>query len=219
MSLKLYFAPGACSFVPHVLLEMSGAPFEPSMVKLHKGEQNSDEYKALNPRGQVPVLVNSGQVVTQIVAIVLYLDQLFPQAGFLPTEPLARAQALSTFAWMNNTVHPTFTHIFMPQKFTDQPEVQAALKPYNTQLFRGMLSELQALVKAATAKGQTWLTGERFGPLDAYTLTLTRWGTIAGITPQEHPELWAFVEKVAMQPAVARVIERERLQLNMGKPA
>ena len=72
---------------------MSGTAFEPSMVKLHKGEQNSDEYKALNPRGQVPVLVSNGQVVTQIVAIVLYLDQLFPQAGFLPTEPLARAQA------------------------------------------------------------------------------------------------------------------------------
>jgi glutathione S-transferase len=32
MSLKLYFAPGACSFVPHVLLEMSGAEFEPCMV-------------------------------------------------------------------------------------------------------------------------------------------------------------------------------------------
>ncbi len=85
MSLKLFFSPGACSFVPHVLLEMSGSAFEPSMVKLHKGEQNSDEYKAINPRGQVPVLVNDGQPITQIVAIVLHLDQLFPQAGFLPT--------------------------------------------------------------------------------------------------------------------------------------
>ncbi len=219
MSLKLYFAPGACSFVPHVLLEMSGAAFEPSMVKLHKGEQNSDEYKAINPRGQVPVLVNKGHAITQIVAIVLHLDQTFPDAHFLPTEPIARAQALSTLAWMNNTVHPTFTHIFMPQKFSDQPEVQAALKPYNTQLFRGMLGELQALVKAANAKGQTWLTGEHFSPLDAYALTFTRWGTIAGITPEEHPELWAFVQKVAAVPAVARVIERERLQLNMGRPA
>jgi glutathione S-transferase len=219
MSLKLYFAPGACSFVPHVLLEMSGAEFEPHMVKLHKGEQNSDEYKAINPRGQVPVLVNQGQVVTQIVAIALHLDQLFPQAGFLPTEPIARAQAISTLAWMNNTMHPTFTHIFMPQKFSDLPEVQAALKPYNTQLFRSMLGELQALVKAAAAKGQPWLTGAQFGVLDAYSLTLTRWGTIAGITPDEHPELWAFVQKVAAVPAVARVMERERLQLNMGKPA
>ena len=63
------------------------------------------------------------------------------------------------------------------------------------------------------------MSGERFGVLDAYSLTLTRWGTIAGITPQEHPELWAFVEKVAAQPAVARVMARERLQLNMGQAA
>ena len=115
MSLKLYFAPGACSFVPHVLLQLSGGAFEPTMVKLHKGEQNGDEYKAINPRSQVPVLVDDGKVITQIVAIILYLDQKFPEAQFLPTEPVARAKAIEVLAWMNNTVHPTFTHIFMSQ--------------------------------------------------------------------------------------------------------
>lgn len=219
MSLQLYFAPGACSFVPHVLLEMSSAEFEPCMVKLHKGEQNSADYQAINPRGQVPVLVNGGRPITQILAIVLHLDQLFPQMGFLPTEPMARAQALSTLAWMNNTVHPTFTHIFRPDKFSDQPDVQAALKPFSVQLFRGMLGELQTLVQALASQGLPWLSGERFGPLDAYSLTLTRWGTIAGIAPDVHPELWAFVEKVAAEPAVARVMARERLQLNMTAPA
>lgn len=219
MNLKLYFAPGACSFVPHVLLEMSGAEFEPCMVKLHKGEQNSADYQAINPRGQVPVLVNGGRPITQILAIVLHLDQIFTQMGFLPTEPMARAQALSTLAWMNNTVHPTFTHIFMPQKFSDQPDVQAALKPYNTQLFRGILGELQAQVQTLPNQGQPWLSGERFGPLDAYSLTLTRWGTMAGIAPEAHPALWDFVEKVAAEPAVARVMARERLQLNMTATA
>jgi glutathione S-transferase len=97
--------------------------------------------------------------------------------------------------------------------------VQTALKPYNTQLFQGMLGELQALVHAAAAKGQPWLSGQHLGPLDAYTLTFARWGTMAGIAPQEHPALWDFVQRVAAEPAVARVIERERLQLNMAKPA
>jgi glutathione S-transferase len=120
---------------------------------------------------------------------------------------------------MNNTVHPTFTHIFMPQKFSDQPEVQAALKPYNTQLFRSMLGELQGLVQAAASQGQRWLSGDRLGPLDAYSLTLIRWGTLAGIAPEAHPALWDFVQKVAAEPAVARVMARERLQLNMGAPA
>lgn len=219
MSLKLYFSPGACSFVPHVLLEMGGAEFEPCMVKLHKGEQNSEDYKAINPRGQVPVLLYKGQPVTQILAIVLLLDRLFAPLEFLPTEDLARAQALSTLAWMNNTVHPTVAHIFMPQKFSDQAQVQAALKSYNTPVFRGMLGELQTLVQAATAQGQAWLGGERFGPLDAYALTLTRWGTMSGIGPEVHPDLWAFVQRVAAQPAVARVMARERLQLNMGSQA
>jgi len=219
MSMKLFFAPGACSFVPHVLLEMSGANFEPTMVKLHKGEQYNEDYKRINPRSQVPVLVHEGQVLTQIVAISLYLDALFPGQHFLPSEPLARAQALSTFAWMNNTVHPTFTHIFMPQKFAEAPEAHAAIKQHAVGQFKAMLGDLQALVVTKNEAGQPWLAGAHFGPLDAYALTLTRWGTIAGITPAQHPELWAFVQQVAAEPAVARVIERERLQLDMGRAA
>jgi glutathione S-transferase len=219
MNLTLYFAPGACSFVPHVMLEASGQSFEPAMVKLHKGEQHSEAYKAVNPRGQVPVLVHQGQAITQILAIVLHLDQLFATAGFLPVEPMARAQALSTLAWMNNTVHPTFTHVFMPQKFSDQPEAQAAIRSWNTGLFRSQLAELQGLVQAAAARGQRWLSGSQLGPLDAYALTFTRWGTMSGIAPEAHPALWDFVQQVAAAPAVARVIERERLQLNLYKPS
>ena len=218
MSLKLYFAPGACSFVPHVLLHLSGAPFEPAMVKLHKGEQNGEEYKAINPRGQVPVLIDEGKVITQIVAIILYLDQKFPEAKFLPTEPLARAKSIEVLAWMNNTVHPTFTHIFMPQKYSDQADVQAALKTYNTQVYKGLLAEIDALVVRQLSPSG-WLSGERLGPLDAYALTLTRWGSIAGIDPATYPSLWAHVNRVVADPWVAQVIERERLQLNLFKAA
>ncbi len=218
MSLKLYFSPGACSFVPHVLLQLSGAAFEPTMVKLHKGEQYGEEYKAINPRGQVPVLLDDGKVITQIVAIILYLDQKFPEAKFLPTEPVARAKAIEVLAWMNNTVHPTFTHIFMPQKFSDQADVQAALKTFNTQVYKGLLSELESLVVNHLSPSG-WLSGEVLGPLDAYSLTLTRWGSIAGIDPTTYPSLWAHVNRVANDVQVAQVIERERLQLNLYKSA
>ena len=215
MSLKLYFAPGACSFVPHCMLQRAGAEYEPIMVKLHKGEQHEGDYRALNPRGQVPVLVDDGQVVTQILAIVLYLDQKFPAAQFLPTSPLARAKAIETLAWMNNTVHPTFTHIFMPQKFSDQAEVQANLKAFNTLTYKGLLSELESFVSAKPPSA--WLSGDQLGPLDAYALTLTRWGSMAGIDPSTYALLWAHVQRVASDKAVGEVIERERLQLNLFK--
>lgn len=218
MTFKLYFAPGACSFVPHTLLEAAGEPFEPVMVKLHKGENYTDAYKAVNPRSQVPVLVVDGQVITQIFAIVSTLDACFPEQNFLPRETLARARALETLAWMNNTVHPTFTHIFLPHKFVDDAALHPPLQRFNTGLYRGMLGELQALVERALAAGQAYLAGDHFGPLDAYALTLLRWGGIAGIDPADFASLQGFVGRVAQLPPVARVMERERLQLNMFRP-
>lgn len=219
MTLKLYFAPGACSFVPHALLEESGEPFEPVLVKLHKGEQQEPPFLAINPRGQVPVLVDGDAAITQILAIVLHLDRRFPERGFLPTEPLARTRAVETLAWMNNTVHPTFTHVFMPHKFAATPEAQAELKTFNAARYAQLLAELDGLVRAATAGGGEWLSGPQFGPLDAYALTLLRWAGFAGIDPTAFAAAWAHIQKVAARPAVARAIERERLQLNLYKAA
>ena len=217
MSMKLYFAPGACSFVPHSLLETAGAAYEPVMVKLHKGEQNEPAYRAINPRGQVPVLVDGDQTITQIMAIVTWLDAKFPEQQFLPRELLARTRVLETLSWMNNTVHPTFTHVFMPFKFAGTPEAQAELKTFNAKVYAGLLGELEAMAKRAGDQGQAFLGGERFGPLDAYALTLLRWGGFAQIDPTGFAALWAHVQKVAQLPGVARAIERERLQLNLYK--
>jgi glutathione S-transferase len=218
MAMKLYFAPGACSFVPHSLLETAGAEFEPVMVKLHKGEQNEAPFRAVNPRGQVPVLVDGGQTITQILAILTYLDAKFPQQQFLPTETLARTRVLETLAWMNNTVHPTFTHVFMPYKFAGTPEAQAELKTFNAKVYAGLLADLEALAQKAADGGQAFLFGDHFGPADAYSLTLLRWGGFAGIDPTGFAALWAHVQKVAQLPGVAKAIERERLQLNLYKP-
>jgi glutathione S-transferase len=219
MTLKLYFAPGACSFVPHALLEAAGVPFEPVLVKLHKNEQQGPEFKSVNPRAQVPVLVDGDAVITQIVAIVSHLADRFPDQHFLPPAGLARTRVLETLAWMNNTVHPTFTHVFMPFKFAQSPEAQAELKDFNARAYQGMLGEIESMAQAAAARGQAFLGGEHFGPLDAYALTLLRWGGFAGHDPAGFPALWAHVQRIAALPFVARAIERERLQLNVYKSA
>ncbi len=219
MSLQLYFAPGACSFVPHTMLQAAGASFEPRLVKLHKGEQYGEEYKAINPRAQVPVLVADGQVITQILAITPFIAERFPAAQLMPAQGTAKAKFLELLAWMNNSVHPTFTHIFMPQKFTSDEAAQAAIKAHNTALFAKQLAEIDGYVAKAKSSGGTYLAAlfghDHLTALDAYTLTLTRWGSIAGIDPTQFTHSWAHLQMLAALPAVASVIERERLQLNM----
>ena len=58
---------------------------------------------------------------------------------------------------------------------------------------------------------QPWLAGERAGLLDAYALTLFRWGGFAGIDPASLPAYRDHVAKVAQQAPFAAVISRERI--------
>src|SRR4029079_10001565 len=97
-----------------------GESFEPKLVKLHKGEQKSPEDLAINRHGQVPVLMSDAARLMHIVGICDYLVRRLPQAVLLPSESWARARALSQLAWMNNTVHPTFTNLFRPAEFADR---------------------------------------------------------------------------------------------------
>ena len=215
--MKLYYGPGACSFVPHVALEAikaaTGEDFEAQSVKLHKGEQRTPEYLAMNPLGLVPVLVIDSKPLTQIVAICDHLDRCFPQAGLLPTEPWQRAQAMSHFAWMNNTVHPTFTRIFRPGNFVESEAAQAELKQAALVAFRGHLERIQAM----TAHAAPFLLGERLSFVDAYALVFLRWGGLAGIDPSTLPAYQAFVARLAATPAVAAAMAREGIALETYK--
>jgi glutathione S-transferase len=219
MNLELYFAPGACSFVPHVALEAvrsaTGQAFEPRLVKLHKGEHRTPEYLAMNPNGQVPVLVADGKPLNQIVAIIDFLDRGFPKAGLLPVEPWARAQAMSQLAWLNNTVHPTFTHVFRAAEFAESEGAQAEVKKVAQARYRRLLERIQEWSAAA----KPYWFGERIGAHDAYAFTLLRWGGIAGVDPRSLPGYLAYVERVMAAPPVAAALERERVKLDTYKAA
>jgi glutathione S-transferase len=217
---KLYFGPGACSFVPHAALEIikaaTGEEFETQMVKLHKGEQNSPEFRAINPDGQVPVLAVDGQALTQIVAIAQYLDAKYPQLEMLPKDPWARARTLSTMAWMNNTVHPTFTHIFMPFKYAEDKAALAEMKRYNTLLFTDQLKRIE---NTLIAKADPYINGAKIGFLDLYAVVFLRWGGLAGIDPDSMPAYKAFVDRIAAVPPVSQALVREAQPLHYFKKA
>ena len=216
--IELYFSPGACSFVPHVALEAvkaaTGQAFEPKLVKLHKGEQKAPEYLAMNPNGQVPVLVVDGKPLSQIVAICDFLDRSFPQTGLLPTEPWARAQALSQLAWMNNSVHPTFSRVFRAADYAESEAAQAEIRTIAQARYRKLLERIQGWVAGA----KTYWHGDRITPHDAYAFTLLRWGGYAGIDPKSLPGYLAYVERVMAAAPVAAAIERERVKLDTYKP-
>src|ERR1700756_697239 len=95
-SMKLYYAPGACSIGIHVLLEELGKPYESEAVNLREGAQYKSEFTAINPKSKVPTLVrDDGSVLTEYPAIAYWLARTNPFGNLLPDDIDLQTQALS----------------------------------------------------------------------------------------------------------------------------
>ena len=90
--MKLYGFPPTRSIRVLWMLRELGANFEFVNVNLVAGENRSPQFLALNPAGKLPVLVDGDFVLTESVAIVLYLAEKFADKGLLPAKLEARAQ-------------------------------------------------------------------------------------------------------------------------------
>jgi len=77
--LTLYFSPGACSMASHIGLEETGTPYEEKPTLLAKGEQKTEAYLKINPRGKVSALSVDGKIITENTAILTYLARRFPE--------------------------------------------------------------------------------------------------------------------------------------------
>ena len=73
-------------------LQELGVPFESVPVNLAAGEHRRPEFLAINPAGKVPVLVDGDFVLTESVAIVLYLAEKYPDKGLMPIDLEQRAE-------------------------------------------------------------------------------------------------------------------------------
>jgi glutathione S-transferase len=92
--MKLYeFAPTRSIRARWTLQEL-GVDFEAVTVNLVAGEHRRPEFLAVNPSGKIPVLVDDDIVLTESVAIVVYLAEKYPASGFLPSDPNARAEVM-----------------------------------------------------------------------------------------------------------------------------
>ncbi len=82
--MKHYFYPKTRAVTTDWMLKELDAPHEQVVLDLEAGEQNSPEYRAINPMGKVPALVDGEVVVTETAAICAYLADKFADKGFAP---------------------------------------------------------------------------------------------------------------------------------------
>ena len=106
--LTLYYSPGSSSMATHIALNEVGEPFELKLTALHRQENRSPEYLAVNPEGKVPTLVIDGYKLTEVAATLWYLARRHPEAGLLPQhgDIMAEARIISWMSFIAATIHP-----------------------------------------------------------------------------------------------------------------
>jgi glutathione S-transferase len=85
------FAPTRSMRVRWMLQELE-VPFEATTINLLRGEHTRADYLRINPAGKLPTLIDDDVVLTESVAIVLYLGQKYPAKGLVPSDIRERAQ-------------------------------------------------------------------------------------------------------------------------------
>ena len=108
MKLYSYFRSSAAYRV-RIALNLKGLPYEMDFVHLTKdgGRQHSAEFNAINPAKLVPALrLDSGDVLTQSLAIIDYLDETHPQPPLLPGDPVQRAKVRAVALTIACDIHP-----------------------------------------------------------------------------------------------------------------
>ena len=108
MKLYTYFRSSAAYRV-RIALNLKGLQYDMIPVHLTRdgGQQRKAEFKKLNPQMRVPALeLSSGDVLTQSLAIIEYLDDIEPEPPFLPADALDRAHVRALAQLVACDIHP-----------------------------------------------------------------------------------------------------------------
>lgn len=197
MALTLYHASPSRSIGVRILLEELKAPYELKVISLKKGEENTPEFRAINPMGKVPTIVHDGAVVTEQVAIYTYLADLFPAAGLAPAigDPL-RGPYLRWMAFYGSAFEPA-----VMDKALQRESPPYSMSPY------GGFDTVMAAISQQLGEGP-WFLGERFTALDVLWGSALGWMIQFELIPVSR-SIQKFVAAVNARPSVQKIRDDE----------
>ncbi len=191
LALTLYHAPRTRSSGVLGLLEELSAPYHLELLDLKSGEHKRPDYLAINPLGKVPTLLHHGAVITEQVAIHLYLADLFPAAGLTPAigDPL-RGPYLR---WM--TIYGSSFEPAMVDRALNREPGDRTISPY------GDSNTLLAALSVQLER-HDYLLGDRFLACDVLWGTSLDWMLRFQLLP-DNPYFGAYARRVSERPKIA----------------
>jgi glutathione S-transferase len=191
--ITFFHAPQSRSSGALTLLEELRAPYEIRVLNMKAGEQRQSAYLTVNPLGKVPAIQHRGALVTEQVAIFIYLADLFPEAGLPPA--IDDAQRGPYLRWLVYYA-ASFEPAVVDRSMQREPAPQA-MSPYGT--FDSMLGTLTDRLAASP-----YLLGEALSAADILWGSALHWTTMFGLVP-ETAVITDYVQRVTNRLSFAKV--------------
>jgi glutathione S-transferase len=104
-------------------------------------------------------------------------------------------------------VHPAHGHVGRPERYTADPAAHAGIKEQGLKTFHGYLKQIDGMLA-----GREWL-GDNYSVLDPYAFVFYTWGVRRELPMAELKNYTAFKDRMTKRPAVARVLEDEKIKV------
>jgi glutathione S-transferase len=194
-TITLFHSPQTRSSGALALLEELRAPYKLHTLNMKAGEQRGSDYLAINPMGKVPAILHGDTLITEQVAIGIYLADLFPEAGITPAIGDAlRGPYLRWYVFYAACFEPALV-----DKAMKREPGPAAMVPY------GDVTTTLNTVITQLSKGP-WLLGDRFTAADVLWGTALTWMTGFGLVEVVAP-VRNYVDRWNARPSVAKVAQ------------
>lgn len=200
--MKLYYAPGACSMAPHIVAREAGHAFDLEKVDIpNKKTADGGDYWKINPKGYVPALVlDDGQVVTEVGVICQYLADQKPESGLIAKlGTMERYHQMETLNFAATEIHKQIGALYNPKMTPEMKEVQMGAIGRRFNSLEKMLD------------GKPYIMGDKFTVADAYLFTVLNWTKKFGIDVSQWPNIKAYMARVAERPKVQETMKAEGL--------
>jgi len=200
--MKLYeFGPTRSIRVRWTLQEL-GVEFESVIVNLIAGENRRPEFLAINPAGKLPVLVDGPLVLTESVAIVLYLAEKYPEKRFIPSSLEQRGQ---TYRWLLFAATELEQPLWRISRHTNiYPEEQRL--PGDVAIARREFKDMAAILEKHMRERE-FVVGDGPTVADFVTAYTLDWGDMVKLL-DGFPALTAYMKRMYARPkAPLRIAE------------
>lgn len=207
--MKLFFSPGACSMSPHIVLEEVGAKYEIYKIDMkNKTLPNGEDFKKINPKGQVPTIqTEDNKVLTEGAVIVQYISDTYPQKNVLPAwGTWERTKANEWLNYIGSELHKTMGAWFGIERLYTDPNTISQVKVVTQKMTAMKFDYLDNHLK-----DNDFLMGKEFSAPDAYLFTVLSWHKALQMDLSKWPNLAAFDQRMKARPSVQKAMQAEGL--------